>query len=129
MRATKPAQPVGLLTGDNRAAPARDDEWQARQDSNPDPARLELAMLPLHHGPARSRTYARLDSNQRPPPSQSGAHPLSYGRLKEPPAGVEPAPRPYKGRVLAVDTTEADRVAPAGVEPATARVRTGSSAV
>ena len=27
---------------------------------------------------------------------------------KEPPAGVEPAPRPYKGRVLAVDTTEAD---------------------
>ncbi len=25
----------------------------------------------------------------------------------EPPAGVEPAPRPYKGRVLAVDTTEA----------------------
>jgi hypothetical protein len=33
--------------------------------------------------------------------------PLSYGRTKEPPAGVEPAPRPYKGRVLAVDTTEA----------------------
>ena len=33
--------------------------------------------------------------------------PLSYGRSKEPPAGFEPAPRPYKGRVLAVDTTEA----------------------
>jgi hypothetical protein len=33
--------------------------------------------------------------------------PLSYGRTKEPPAGIEPAPRPYKGRVLAVDTTEA----------------------
>src|SRR4051812_38512681 len=30
----------------------------------------------------------------------------------KPPAGVEPAPRPYKGRVLAVDTTEA--CAPAG---------------
>jgi hypothetical protein len=28
--------------------------------------------------------------------------------MKEPPAGVEPAPRPYKGRVLAVDTTEAE---------------------
>src|SRR5581483_4248335 len=26
---------------------------------------------------------------------------------EEPPAGVEPAPRPYEGRVLAVDTTEA----------------------
>jgi hypothetical protein len=52
--------------------------------------------------------HARLDSNQRPLPSQSSAHPLSYGRSnKEPPAGVEPAPRPYKGRVLAVDTTEA----------------------
>ena len=34
---------------------------------------------------------------------------LSYVRAeeKEPPAGVEPTPRPYKGRVLAVDTTEA----------------------
>jgi hypothetical protein len=28
-------------------------------------------------------------------------------RVKKPPAGVEPAPRPYDGRVLAVDTTEA----------------------
>ena len=30
----------------------------------------------------------------------------------KPPAGVEPAPRPYKGRVLAVDTTEAWRRRP-----------------
>ena len=54
--------------------------------------------------------YARLESNQRPLPSHGSALcPLSYGRLerKEPPAGVEPAPRPYEGRVLAVDTTEA----------------------
>jgi hypothetical protein len=42
--------------------------------------------------------------------------PLSYGRTEEPPAGVEPAPRPYKGRVLAVDTTEA-KVETVGVEP------------
>jgi hypothetical protein len=42
--------------------------------------------------------------------------PLSYGRVKEPPAGVEPAPRPYKGRVLAVDTTEA-KARTGGVEP------------
>jgi hypothetical protein len=41
--------------------------------------------------------------------------PLSYGRVQEPPAGVEPAPRPYKGRVLAVDTTEA-KVETAGLE-------------
>src|SRR5205814_564163 len=40
-------------------------------------------------------------------PVLSALCPLSYGRLKEPPAGVEPAPRPYEGRVLAVDTTEA----------------------
>ena len=33
--------------------------------------------------------------------------PLSYGRRhREPPAGAEPAPRPYKRRVPAVDTTE-----------------------
>jgi hypothetical protein len=54
--------------------------------------------------------YARLESNQRPLPSHGSAlRPLSYGRSerKEPPAGVEPAPRPYDGRVLAVDTTEA----------------------
>src|SRR4051794_31795459 len=43
----------------------------------PGPARLELAMLPLHHG-----------------------LPLSFGLTKEPPAGVEPTPRPYDGRVL-----------------------------
>lgn len=48
----------------------------------PGPARLELAMLPV-----TPWTYARV--------------------RKEPPAGVEPAPRPYKGRVLAVDTTKA----------------------
>ena len=48
----------------------------------PGPARLELAMLPLHHEPVCETS-------------------------QEPPAGVEPTPRPYKGRVLAVDTTEA----------------------
>ena len=39
-------------------------------------------MLPLHHGPVETELRA----------------------YEEPPAGVEPAPRPYKGRVLAVDT-------------------------
>jgi hypothetical protein len=29
--------------------------------------------------------------------------------VQEPPAGFEPAPRPYDGRVLAADTTEAER--------------------
>jgi hypothetical protein len=50
--------------------------------------------------------------------------PLSYVR-EEPPAGVEPAPRPYKGRVLAVDTTEAE-VETAGVEPAPPRCKRGA---
>jgi hypothetical protein len=51
-----------------------------------------------------------------PPRSCSGALPPSYERSKEPPAGVEPTPRPYGGRVLAVDTTEA-KVETVGVEP------------
>ena len=67
---------------DNRAAPARDSCKTSRltRTRTRTPRGWELAMLPLHHKPLIS--------------------------LK-PPAGVEPAPRPYKGRVLAVDTTEA----------------------
>ena len=123
----------GLLPRGNRAAPARDEQQRAGPPGfEPGPARLELAMLPLTpqacgaDDPARTGPsgdgapvlfrlsyirirHARLESNQRPLPSQSSALPLSYERELEPPAGVEPAPRPYKGRVLAVDTTEAER--------------------
>jgi hypothetical protein len=54
--------------------------------------------------------------------------PLSYGRPSmEPPAGVEPAPRPYKGRVLPVDTTEAG-VETVGVEPTTSSLQARRSA-
>jgi hypothetical protein len=60
--------------------------------------------------------HARLESNQRPLPSQSSALSTELRACEEPPAGVEPAPRPYDGRVLAVDTTEA-RVETVGVEP------------
>jgi hypothetical protein len=63
-------------------------------------------------------------SNPRPLPSQSSALPLSY-RREEPPAGVEPAPRPYKGRVLAVDTTEA-WMETAGLEPTSPRCKRGA---
>jgi hypothetical protein len=58
---------------------------------------------------------------------RTALYPLSYGRRKmtEPPAGVEPAPRPYKGRVLSVDTTEA-KVETAGVEPAPPRCKRGA---
>ena len=45
--------------------------------------------------------------------------------LKEPPAGIEPAPRPYKGRVLAVDTTEA-LMETVGVEPTPPRCKRGA---
>jgi hypothetical protein len=51
--------------------------------------------------------YARLGSNQRPLPPQDSALSTELRACEEPPAGVEPALRPYKGRVLAVDTTEA----------------------
>ena len=87
-------------------------------------------MLPLHHGPVKRTTRIErvspewrpgaLPSELRPRSDTPGwsrtsglcrrrtaLSPLSYGRTKEPPAGIEPAPRPYKGRVLAVDTTEA----------------------
>ena len=106
----------------------------------PGPARLELAVLPFtpqafesgrpgSNGPPRSGApvlfrlsyvrlrYARLESNQRPLPSQGRTLSAELGaREQEPPAGFEPTPRPYKGRVLAVDTTEA-KVETVGVEP------------
>jgi hypothetical protein len=50
---------------------------------------------------------------------------LSYVRVLKPPAGVEPAPRPYKGRVLAVDTTEA-LMETVGVEPTPPRCKRGA---
>jgi hypothetical protein len=87
-------------------------------------------VLPLHHGPVKRTTRLEraspewrsgaLPSELRPLRNTPGwtrtsglcrrrtaLSPLSYGRVEEPPAGVEPAPRPYKGGVLAVDTTEA----------------------
>ena len=97
---------------------------QARQGSNPDHRGWSSPCFRLHHGPGSGRpgsngsprsgvrcplSYvrdARLDSNRRLCRRRASALPLSYERM-EPPAGVEPAPRPYKGRVLAVDTTEA----------------------
>jgi hypothetical protein len=92
------------LTPDNRAAPARDDlAQQARQDSNPDRRGWSSPCCRLHHRPVK-RT-ARIERASRE--WRSHALPLSYVR-QEPPAGVEPTPRPYKGRVLAVDTTEAE---------------------
>ena len=50
---------------------------------------------------------------------------LSYVRVLKPPAGVEPTPRPYKGRVLAVDTTEA-LMETVGVEPTPPRCKRGA---
>ena len=46
---------------------------------------------------------------------------------EEPPAGFEPAPRPYDGRVLAADTTEAEKqVEMPGVEPDPPRCKRGA---
>ncbi len=41
------------------------------------------------HVPTYIPESDRLDSNQHPPPSQGGAHPLSYDRMK-PLQGIEP---------------------------------------
>jgi hypothetical protein len=114
----------------------------------PGPARLELAVLPFTPQAYRERTTrieraspewrpGALPSELRPRSGTPGwsrtsglcrrrtaLSPLSYGRRKEPPAGVEPAPRPYKGRVLAVDTTEAG-VEPEGFEPSSSPLRLG----
>lgn len=57
----------------------------------------------------RVKWHARLESNQRPLPSQGSALSTELRAFEEePPAGFEPAPRPYDGRVLAADTTEAE---------------------
>jgi hypothetical protein len=69
------------------------------------------------HRPAGIRTQISGFGNRRAPvaPRSFDTPGPSCGR-KKPPAGIEPAPRPYKGRVLAVDTTEA-RMRTDGVEP------------
>jgi hypothetical protein len=140
-RGVEPHGPKAALTRDNRAAPARDESCLAGPPGlEPGPARLELAVLPLTPRAYGERTTrieraspewrsGALPAELRPPSGTPGwsrtsglcrrravLFPLSYGRVKEPPAGVEPAPRPYKGRVLAVDTTEA-KARTGGVEP------------
>lgn len=94
---TATAHFVQPLSPDNRAAPARDDRVeQACQGSNPDQRGWSSPCCRLHHRPTvertarieraspewlsgalpaelRSREYARLESNQRPLPSQSSA--------------------------------------------------------
>jgi hypothetical protein len=65
-------------------------------------------VLPLHHGPSST---PGVDSSSRP---RLGRSKLTRQRgatgvRGKPPAGLEPALRPYKGRVLAVHTTEARR--------------------
>ena len=144
-RGVEPQRRTSLqpLSPDNRAAPARDDlvVQAGLPGVEPGPARLELAVLPFTPQACAERTtrIERVSPEWRPGALPSELRPrsgtpgwsrtsglcrrrtalsrLSYGRKKkEPPAGVEPAPRPYKGRVLAVDTTEA-RVETVGVEP------------
>ena len=55
-------------------------------------------------GQCLGHTARSLEGAQR---REAAARPPPVREAREPPAGVEPALRPYKGRVLAVDTTEA----------------------
>jgi hypothetical protein len=105
-------EPRGAVYGsvhlpDNRAAPARDDKANP-PGFEPGPARLELAVLPLHHGLERRgrpgsngplrvgspmlfrlsyirMKHARLESNQRPLPPQSSALSTEQERSKKSP--------------------------------------------
>jgi hypothetical protein len=73
----------------------------------------------------RPREHARLESNQRPLPSQGSAHPLSYGRTRA--SGRSRTCAATVRRVRAsVDTTEAGKVETAGVEPAPPRCKRGA---
>jgi hypothetical protein len=112
--------------------PARDGRtWrQTRQESNPDlrgwssPCFRYTTDLrsgrPGSNGPPRDGVPVLFPPELRPRKARpAGFEPASsaFARQRslstelraceEPPAGVEPAPRPYEGRVLAVDTTEA----------------------
>jgi hypothetical protein len=105
VRSRTASRPEGRFVRDNRTAPARDDlAEQARQDSNPDRRGWSSPCSRLHHGP-RGSADVQVDRHLR---AFASAHrSLRQVRQVVRPAGVEPAPRPYKGRVLAVDTTEA----------------------
>jgi hypothetical protein len=153
IRGVEPHGPKAALPVDNRAAPARDDRvvGAGPPGVEPGPARLELAVLPFTPQAYEKRTTRieraspewrsdALPSELRPRSGTPGWNrtsglcrrrtalsPLSYGRTKEPPAGVEPAPRPYKGRVLAVDTTEA-KMETVGVEPTSSSLQARRSA-
>ena len=57
--------------------------------------------------------------------ARGGGKPPPVREAREPPAGIEPAPRPYKGRVLPL-TLRRQEVEMAGVEPAPPRCKRGA---
>jgi hypothetical protein len=69
------------------------------------------------------RLCARLESNQRACRIRAVLS-TELRAFEEPPAGVEPAPRPYKGRVLPL-TLRRQEVETAGVEPTPPRCKRG----
>jgi hypothetical protein len=78
---------------------------QADDPSRTGPSGWRPDALPSELRPRETPGWTRTSNLCR---RRAALDPSSRGRKKqEPPAGVEPAPRPYKGRVLAVDTTEA----------------------
>ena len=98
---------------------------QACQGSEPG-REVGVRRASVHHRPFFEKRTARLE--RASPGGVPVLFRLSYVRVtREPPAGVEPTPRPYKGRVLAVDTTEA-KMETAGVEPASSSLQARRSA-
>jgi hypothetical protein len=137
LRGVEPHSPQAVLHQEiTRAAPARDDRArrQAHQDSNPGRRGWSSSCCRYTTGLRSGRPAS---NGRPPGWRPGALPKLSYVRMRstpgwsrtsdvcriraalstelralrqeeqEPPAGVEPAPRPYKGRVLAVDTTEA----------------------
>jgi hypothetical protein len=89
---------VQPLSPDNRAASARDDLSLGEAGPpglEPGPTRLELVVLPLHHGPVQS---GRPGSNGSPRSGAPVLFRLSYARQVVRPAGVEPAASAVAGQ-------------------------------
>src|SRR3954466_8494424 len=127
---TRTADSLGLLNQITEPLRPATTNWQARQDSNPDPTRLELAMLAVTPRACEERKtrIERVSPGWRPGALPPELHP----HLRAFEESLRQESNPHLGRTKGAClplTLRRHRAAPAGLEPALPRVRTGSSAV